>query len=156
MGGPPSRLGPPASLRATTMITGTSASTSSRAWILRRRNRWCSSASNIEALPGERYEQVLERGPFDREPEHPDAAAHERRADLFRSRVGGLLGGDRSGGKAGHEAGVPQNGGGQVDVFGLHSQPGRRRSPERSKRVLDQQPTEAHHADVGAGLLDLG
>src|SRR4051812_43067158 len=76
--GPPPRSGPPDSLSASTIAVGTSASTTSSTWTRRRRKRWLSSASNIEALPGERDEGVFERRTLDGEAAQSDPAGHQR------------------------------------------------------------------------------
>src|SRR2546423_2975331 len=53
------------------------ASTASNALTRRRRNSVASSASNIEALPGEGDEGVLERGADGGEAAHADACQHQ-------------------------------------------------------------------------------
>src|SRR5207237_10509782 len=53
------------------------ASTASRARTRRRRNRVASSASNIEALPGEGDERVLERRAYRRQAADADAGENE-------------------------------------------------------------------------------
>src|SRR5438270_2072183 len=59
------------------------ASTPSRARTRRRRKRVASSASNIEALPGEGDERVLERRPDRRHAADADAGEHELAAAVL-------------------------------------------------------------------------
>src|ERR1044072_4193931 len=107
---------------------GTAARMISRAFVRRRRERAASSASNIEALPGERDEGVLEARTDGRHAPHADTREHELAAAVFgemaveaaedRRLLSGEIG----------EADAAQDVDGQVDLVGLDAQTGGARS----------------------------
>src|SRR4051794_22583432 len=81
--GPPPPPGPPAKRRTSMMTTGTRASTASRAHTRRRRNSVASSLRNIEALPGQRHECVLQAGTLHGEATDADACFYEGAAQVL-------------------------------------------------------------------------
>src|SRR6185437_3410442 len=81
------------SLTATPMMIGIAASTSNISWFRVRRNnipislaisRRPGSATDIEALPGQLHEDVLQPGLGDRKAAHPDPGGDQRRDHLLR------------------------------------------------------------------------
>src|SRR3954470_1016041 len=89
---PPSRGPLPLALTATAMSTGTSARITSSATLRRRRNIIPSSerrnlAGDIEALPGEVDELLLQARAFDAEPPDADPGLDERGDDPLRRDV---------------------------------------------------------------------
>src|SRR4051794_17532273 len=89
---PPSRGPLPLALTATAMSTGTSARITSSATLRRRRNIIPSSerrnlAGDIEALPGEVHELLLQARAFDAEAADTDTGPDERSDDRLRRPV---------------------------------------------------------------------
>src|SRR5215212_210207 len=187
-GGPspsPSPRPPPLpSLRriATAMSTGTHASATSRAWLRRRPNTSRSSERSnrvdsrrgaqatgraagrvislvdIEALPRQRHEHVLEIGALDGELAHADAREHELAGD----ELGGCLADRRAEpGAVGVRCGQAQ----ADEHLGRRphvarpgdddAQPRRRDVAQLAEGALGDEPAAAHHRDVRADLLDL-
>src|SRR5438874_2161651 len=132
------------------------ASTASRARTRRRRNRVASSASNIEALPGEGDERVLERRAYRRQAADADAGENE----LAVAVLGPVAVEAREHGRALNlELGQPdalEHLGGEGGVVGLDAQPGRPGGRQLGDGALGQQLAEGHDGDVGTDLLDLG
>src|SRR5580704_11031916 len=113
------------------------------------------SAVDIETLPGEPDEQVLQARRGDREAADADPGVHELGADAFRL---GLAQQGRGLVRAG--LGVGQAEGGEhldraVGVGGLHDDPGGAGPAQLGQRALEHEPAGAHHPDVRADLLDL-
>src|SRR5579859_2953272 len=168
-----------ATRNAIPMTTGNTTVTASSSWLRRRpktsrssdRNsrpqdaaglraavgpRVTVSAVDIETLPGEPDEQVLQARRGDREAADADPGVYELGADAFRL---GLSQQGRGLVRAG--LGVGQAKGGEhldraVGVGGLHHDPGRAGPAQLGQRALEHQPAGAHHPDVRADLLDLG
>src|SRR5215469_8646668 len=114
------------------------------------------SAVDIETLPGELHEQVLQAGPRRIEPGHGDPGKDQLAADRLR-RVLADLGADLA--VAGLDVGQPELGehlAGLVWFGGAHPDPGGAAGAHLLQRALEHQPARSHHAHVAADLLHLG
>src|SRR5665647_1897002 len=115
-----------------------------------------SSAADIEALPGERHEQVFKAGLRDGKPGHGHTLMHQRSDDLVR---------DQRAQSPHHHTGF-DNDIGQAESaqhgcrirrsVSLHPGPWLADCPHLGDGPLGQQPADMHHPDVGAHLLNLG
>src|SRR6266545_1136123 len=175
-GGPPP-ASPDDILIATPMRTGTAISTSSAIWLRRRRkimpssdrsslvltrrrgcavgstrttapDSTCTSATDIEALPGQRHEHVLQVRAVHREPAHRHPGQHQRGAQLL---------GHRAAERGGHPVPVPVHiGQSEVDtrldrevgLGGLHPDPRLGPGLQLLQRALRHQLAAVHDADV--------
>src|SRR6516165_7007954 len=111
---------------------------------------------DIEALPGEPDEQVLQARRGDLEAADPDAGLDELGADPLRLRIT-----QRGRGLAGSGLRIGQADAGQhldraLGIGGPHDNPGGAGPAQPGQRALEDQPPGAHHPDVRADLLDLG
>src|SRR5262249_52015024 len=114
------------------------------------------SAVDIETLPGELHEQVLQAGPRRIESGHGDPGEDELAADRLR-RVLADLGADLA--VAGLDVGQPELGehlAGLVWFGGTHAHPGTATGAHLPQRALEHQPAGPHHTHVAADLLHLG
>src|SRR5215469_12548761 len=111
---------------------------------------------DIEALPGEAYEELFQARRLDGKAAHPDAGVHELGADELGFR-GAELGGDRVLPLRGvGEAQLAEHLGRRRHVCRAHRDAGRPRAAQLGQRALEHQLADPHHADVRAHLLDLG
>src|SRR4051794_7854158 len=116
------------------------------------------SLVDIEALPRERDEHVLEIGALHEQLADADPGEHELAVDGLRPHVA-----ERGDEHAVPDVGLPQPGPGQhldrtrhvVRTGDDDAQPGGGHVPQIAQRALRDQPPAAHDADVGADLLDL-
>src|SRR3954469_18429625 len=116
------------------------------------------SLVDIEALPRERDEHVLEIGALHEQLADADPGEHELAVDGLRPHVA-----ERGDEHAVPDVGLPQPGPGQHLDRTRHvlrtrhddAQPGGGHVPQIAQRALRHQPPAAHDADVGADLLDL-
>src|SRR6266516_2382858 len=114
------------------------------------------SAVDIEPLPGQPDEQVLQVGPRRVQPGDADTRQHELTADA----LGGLvreLGADLAVSRP--DVGQAQGGQGLRRLAGLRGaddDPAAAQAPELVQRALEHQPPGPHHPHVGADLLHLG
>src|SRR4051794_15558712 len=180
--GPPS---PPASRMATAIRIGTHASAASRAMFRRRPNtsrssdrssrnvgrgtgragaatgripRSTISLVDIEALPRQRHEDVLQVRPLDDELPDPHPSRDELTVDDLRPRLT-----ERREKDAVADLGFAEPGTDQHLRRARHvvrtgdddPQPGSGDVPQLRQRPLRDEPPAAHHADVRADLLDL-
>src|SRR5947209_3840246 len=165
----PRPRGPPDSLTAMASRTGTPARAPRAARVRARLNSSHSSLANIEPLPGQRHEQLLQAGPVRRQrpqaharadqggghvlgggadqlgPEHPAAARAEA--------VGGRL--------RAHDADAGQavetlGGLGGIALRRLDAQRREPAAPELAQAPLGHQLSLSQHGRVGADLIDLG
>src|SRR5215469_13339501 len=114
------------------------------------------SAVDIETLPGELHEQVLQAGPRRIESGHGDPGKDKLAANRLR-RVLADLGADLA--VAGLDVGQPELSehlAGLVWFGGTHPHPGGATSAHLLQRALEHQPAGPHHSDVAADLLHLG
>src|SRR5215468_3180135 len=114
------------------------------------------SAVDIEPLPGQPDEQVLQVGPRGGQPGDADAGQHEFAADPFGSLIG-ELGADLTVGRP--DVGQPESGQGRrrlARLRGADDDPAAALAPELIQRALEHQPPGPHHPHVGADLLHLG
>src|SRR5262245_44508056 len=114
------------------------------------------SAVDIEPLPGQPDEQVLQVGPRGVQPGNADAGQHELTADPF-GRLVGEPGADLIISRL--DVGQPESGQGRRRLAGLRGaddHPAAALAPELVQRALEHQPPGPHHADVSADLLHLG
>src|SRR4249919_2845561 len=145
-------------LTETEIRTGTAARTSSPAWLRRRPNISRSSerknrgdqaalgdrttvvgdasATDIEALPGERDEQVLERLPADPEAQHRDARVHAGGDDLLRGHLAEVPGGGARGRVDLGQAELGHHPGGVRGSVGLDGRLGVAAGPQLGARAL--------------------
>src|SRR5580658_5447466 len=114
------------------------------------------SAVDIEALPGEPDEQVLQAGRGHREAADPDPGVDELGADPFRLGVAQRGRGFVRPGLGAGEAQAGEHLDRALGVGGLHDDPGGTGPAEFGQRALEDQPAGTHYPDVGADLLDLG
>src|SRR3954471_6608184 len=168
-------------LTDTEISTGTAASTRSPAWLRRRPgiNRSSerrkrgetaatgrrttygvvagvgASATDIEALPGQRDEHVLERRPPDAIAGDGDPGVHARGDDLLRSDVAQQAGRRRAGGVHLGQAELPHHPSRLVGLIGLDGRLGGAVVAQLRARPLGDQPTDVHHAEVRAHRVDL-
>src|SRR6476661_3616095 len=85
--GPLPLSGPPESFTASTRSDGMAARPTRRARVRSRPNDSFSSLSNIEALPGQRDEEILETWRLREEGPHPNAGADESGGDVLGGRA---------------------------------------------------------------------
>src|SRR5215472_12204909 len=114
------------------------------------------SAVDIETLPGELHEQILQAGPRRIESGHGYPGEDQLTADRLR-RVLADLGADLA--VAGLDVGQPELGehlAGQVWFGGAHPHTGGTPRAHLLQRALEHQPAGPHHPHVAADLLHLG
>src|SRR3954454_4472419 len=166
-------------LTVTEISTGTAARTSSPAWLRRRpsisrsserRNRGETaatgrrtaveagvgrSATDIEALSGQRDEHVLEGRPTDPEAGDRHPGVHAGGDDLLRRDLAEQAG--RRGARRVHlgQAQLLHDARGLPGLVGLHGGLGRPAVAQLSTGSLGDQPAHVHHPEVGAHLVDL-
>src|SRR3954452_23307570 len=160
-------------LTATEIITGTAARTTRPARLRRlrkinrsseRRNRveirrgdgTRTSAADIEALPGQREEDLFQGGRPDAEAKNRDALVHARRDDLLGrdavqpARRAAVLDAHVEESELGHDPAGLGRRVGLDDGFGLGTR------AQLCGRALGDELPDVHHADVRADLFDLG
>src|SRR5437588_9617456 len=131
------------------------ARTTSRTLTRRRRKSVASSASNIEALPGESDERVLERGMDGRQAAHADTRHDELAVAVLGAVTVEPREHDRAlDGELG-QAEAMKNLAGAGGVVGLDAQLGAARGLQVGDRPLGEQLAEGHDGHVRADLLDL-
>src|SRR5689334_723492 len=165
----PKKSGPPLSrpgeesLTATAIRTGTAASTPSPAMLRRRRKISRSSerrnrvdmlrvrgtaptsTADIESLPGEPDEDVLERGGVDPEPDDRHALVHAGRHDLLRRDVAEQTDRGRVCGAHLPQPELAHDAGGHLRLLGLHGRLRLGAGADLGHRALHQQPAHVHH-----------
>src|SRR6478609_1390157 len=125
------------------------------------------SARDIEALPGQLDEHLLQARPVDLEADQVDPRVHERGRHLLRGRGAERRGEPRRPRPARQGPPVARHLGEAEPAehlrrrvglrrAGGHGQPGALPVGERGPLALQQQPPAAHDPDVRADLLDLG
>src|ERR1700722_1800919 len=115
-----------------------------------------SSTFDIEALPGQADEQVLQARGLNGKTADGDARVHQFGVDALRLNVA-ELGRDRV--FARHRIGQAEllhDLGRRRQVGGADRDPGSGGAAQRRQLALENQLAGAHHADVGGHLLDLG
>src|SRR3954452_3296845 len=166
-------------LTDTEIRTGTAARTTSPAWLRRRPSISRSSerrkraetaatgrrttvgagvgrsATDIETLPGQRDEHVLERRSPDPEAGDPDAGVHAGGDHLLGRDLAQQPG--RGGARGVHlgQAQLAHHPSGLVGLVGLDGRLGRSAVAQLRAGALGDQPADVHHAEVGAHLVDL-
>src|SRR4051794_32580014 len=162
---------------AKAMRIGTAASTASPAMLRRRRSIRRSSevrkrvegrrtatrgtdevrsGADIEALPGEADEDLLERGRVDDEAGDRQARVHAPGDDLLRGDVSEASDGAVRGGAYVAQAELPHHLGGLVGLVGVDPRLRLLLAADLHGRPLRHEPPCVHDTDVGADLLDLG